>query len=68
MPVAWPATDVAANELQSAVRSDSGNDQPSRHRTPPQNHADAARRSRPASKPYSRNIAATRSLSMGVFV
>ena len=49
--------------------------QPARHRTQarPQTHAtppyaDAASRSRPAWKPYSRNMVATRSLSTGVFV
>ena len=70
MPVVWARSRVGTDERPRCTRHvsierDADDDM---HDTPPMNHADAARRSKPASKPYSRNIAATRSLSMGVFV
>ena len=66
MPVvcAWTDTDTERKDRQQHNTRNGT----TRHDAPPIDYADATRRSNPASKPYSRNVSATRALSMGVLV
>ena len=68
MPVPVACANTVPDPDSDERQGDDGAEQTSGHATPPMNHAETARRSSPASKPYSRNVSATRALSMGVLV
>ena len=68
MPVVCAGTDTALSGRTDERQHHDATHHSTGHDTPPMDHADATRRSRPASKPYSRNVSATRALSMGVLV